>query len=139
MTTSLRNPDSGPSTYFHHSTRHFACNISSIFTIVLQRLYKHGARKMVLVGSGPLGCIPNYLSQSSNNSCVEEINNLIMLFNSRLIDLTSTLKYTLPGSLFVYQNIYNRFSHMINHPSNYGKQHRIPKSHSVPTHTEETS
>ena len=94
---------------------------------------------MVLVGSGPLGCIPNYLSQSSNNSCVEDINNLIMLFNSRLIDLTNTLKYTLPGSLFVYQNIYNRFSDMINRPSNYGKQHRILKSHIVPTNTEEKS
>ncbi|RVW98047.1 GDSL esterase/lipase 7 [Vitis vinifera] len=87
----------------------------------LSKLYRLGARKMVLVGIGPLGCIPSQLSMvSSNNGCVDRVNNLVTLFNSRLIQLTSTLNASLPGSFFVYQNIYNIFSNMVRDPSKYG-------------------
>ncbi|RVX06544.1 GDSL esterase/lipase 7 [Vitis vinifera] len=88
----------------------------------MKHLYHQlGARKMVLVGIGPLGCIPSQLSMvSSNNGCVDRVNNLVTLFNSRLIQLTSTLNASLPGSFFVYQNIYNIFSNMVRDPSKYG-------------------
>ncbi|KAL9226488.1 hypothetical protein vseg_002295 [Gypsophila vaccaria] len=86
----------------------------------LTNLYKLGARKMVLVNTGPMGCIPAFLSKSNDNNCVERINNLIMMFNSRLNYLTSTLNNTLPGSVFVYQNVYNLFDEMIHNPSEFG-------------------
>ena len=90
-----------------------------------QRLYNLGARKMVLAGSGPLGCIPSQLSMvrgKNSSGCVTKINNLISMFNSRLQDLPNTLNKTLPGSFFIYQNFYDLFHDMVVNPSRYGKK-----------------
>ncbi|GAB4828010.1 GDSL' lipolytic enzym [Ancistrocladus abbreviatus] len=76
---------------------------------------------MVLVGAGPIGCIPSLLYSSGKNTCVKEVNNLASLFNSRLIQLTSNLNNSLPGSIFIYHNIYDRFYDMVANPSNYGQ------------------
>lgn len=87
-----------------------------------QKLYRLGARKMVLVGIGPLGCIPSQLSMaSSNNGCVEQVNSLVTLFNNGLIQLIRTFNTSHPGSIFVYQNIYSIFSNMVTDPSKYGQ------------------
>ncbi|CAN7114296.1 unnamed protein product [Brassica rapa subsp. narinosa] len=89
----------------------------------ISRLYNLGARKMVLAGSGPLGCIPSQLSMvkgKNSSGCVTKINNLISMFNSRLKDLPNTLNKTLPGSLFIYQNFYDLFHDMVVNPSRYG-------------------
>lgn len=92
------------------------------FSFYLQRLYMIGARKMVLIGVGPLGCIPSQLSQASGNiGCVERVNKLVTLFNNRLIQLTNTLNASLPGSIFVYQNSYDIFHDMVINPSKYGQ------------------
>ncbi|GMH04390.1 hypothetical protein Nepgr_006229 [Nepenthes gracilis] len=103
-----------------YSGETFADLLINTLSQQLSRLYNLGARKMVLVGAGPLGCIPNSLFIAGKNSCVDEVNSLVILFNSRLIQLTSTLNQSLPGSTFVYQNIYDRFSDMVANPSNYG-------------------
>lgn len=69
---------------------------------------------MVLVGIGPLGCIPSQLSMvSDDNGCVERVNNLVRLMNDRLIKLSNSLSASLPGSFFVYQDVYRVFSDMI--------------------------
>ncbi|CAN8256184.1 unnamed protein product [Cochlearia groenlandica] len=94
----------------------------------LSRLYNLGARKMMLAGSGPLGCIPSQLSlvsisnnnNNTNSGCVTKINDLVSMFNSRLKDLPNTLNTTLPGSFFVYQNVYDLFHDMVIYPSRYG-------------------
>lgn len=76
---------------------------------------------MLLVGIGPLGCIPSQLSMASDdNGCVERVNNLVRLYNDRLIGLSNSLNASLPGSFFVYQDVYRVFADMINNPSNYG-------------------
>ncbi|XP_021739366.1 GDSL esterase/lipase 7-like [Chenopodium quinoa] len=98
----------------------FADLLMSTLTSQITRLYNLGARKMALVGSGPLGCIPSFLSKSRDNSCVESVNNLMVTFNSRLIQMTNTLNQSLPGSYFVYQNIYDLFNDMTHNPSKYG-------------------
>ncbi|XP_058115136.1 GDSL esterase/lipase 7 [Magnolia sinica] len=99
----------------------FADLLIRTFSQQLTRLYGLGARKMVLVGLGPLGCIPSQLSMvNGSNGCVERVNNLVGAFNERLVQLTATLGTTLPGSYFVYQDVYRVFADMINNPSNYG-------------------
>ncbi|XP_077217474.1 GDSL-motif lipase 7 [Tasmannia lanceolata] len=104
-----------------YSGEAFAQLLINILSQQLTQLYRLGARKMVLVGIGALGCIPSQLSMASgNNGCVERVNNLVTAFNDRLVQMSNTLNATLPGSFFVYQNIYGVFSDMINNPSNYG-------------------
>ncbi|TXG57640.1 hypothetical protein EZV62_015469 [Acer yangbiense] len=92
-------------------------NKNGVF-LYFQTLYRLGARKMLLIGIGPLGCIPNQLSMVSNSySCIEQVNNLATMFNSRLIQLKNTPKASLPGSFFVYQTIYNLFYDIIDSPA----------------------
>lgn len=87
---------------------------------LFQKLYKLGARKMVLAGLAPLGCIPSQLSLASDNNCIEQVNELVTMFNSRLIWLINTLNASLPGMIFVYENIYNLFNDMVNNAPSYG-------------------
>ncbi|KAH9622979.1 hypothetical protein KSS87_005357 [Heliosperma pusillum] len=103
-----------------YSPEAFADHLMNTLATQISNLHMLGARKFVLVASGPLGCIPTYLSKSSDNRCVDRINNLISMFNSRLVYLTSTLNSTLPDSFFVYQNIYDLFYDMIHNPTEYG-------------------
>lgn len=87
-----------------------------------QRLYGLGARKMILVGIGPLGCIPSQLSMVvTSQACVERVNSLVSAYNTRLIHLTNNLNQSLPGSFFVYQDIYTTFYDMVINPSKYGE------------------
>ncbi|KAK1317617.1 GDSL esterase/lipase 7 [Acorus calamus] len=99
----------------------FADHLISNLSQQLMRLYRSGARKMVLVNIGPLGCIPSQLSTSNGNgACVERINELVIKFNERFLSLYTTLNSSLPGSFFVHQDIYQTFSDMIRNPANYG-------------------
>jgi len=77
---------------------------------------------MVVVGIGPLGCIPSQLKQqnSTDGRCIKRVNELVSAFNQRLVPLFFTLNSSLPGSFFVYHNIYDTFSDIIQNPSNYG-------------------
>ncbi|WOK95436.1 GDSL esterase/lipase 7 [Canna indica] len=84
-------------------------------------IYKAGARKMLLAGIGPLGCIPDQLARNNITSgCAEEANELARQFNQYLIQTIVRLNDTLPGSSFVYENIYDRFYDIVQHPSKYG-------------------
>ncbi|KAL0728034.1 hypothetical protein Bca4012_024127 [Brassica carinata] len=69
-----------------------------------------------------LAQITLYMVNGNNNKsgCVTKINNLVSIFNSRLKDLPNTLNTTLPGSFFIYQNIYDLFHDMVVNPSRYG-------------------
>lgn len=89
----------------------------------MQRLYRVGARKMVLVGIGPLGCIPSQLSMNNSTTglCIQRVNDIVSAFNQLLLPLSTCLNSTLPGSFFVYHNTYDTFFDMVNNPSNYGE------------------
>ncbi|KAJ3707504.1 hypothetical protein LUZ61_011209 [Rhynchospora tenuis] len=88
----------------------------------LESLYRLGARKFVVIGLGPLGCIPSQLSsnKSITGQCVDSVNDLVMTYNSYLVHLLNTLNSTLSGSFFVYEDVYSPFIEIINSPSTYG-------------------
>ncbi|KAJ0986818.1 hypothetical protein J5N97_005174 [Dioscorea zingiberensis] len=104
-----------------YSPKAFADLLINTFTDQLTRLYRLGARKMVLVGIGPLGCIPSQLSMnnSSNGACIQRVNDIVSEFNQLLLPLSTSLISSLPGSYFVYHNTYDTFSDMVHNPSNY--------------------
>ncbi|XP_057524125.1 GDSL esterase/lipase 7-like [Amaranthus tricolor] len=103
-----------------YSPESYADLLRDTLTAQVTRLYNLGARKFVLAGSGPLGCIPVYLSRSSDGNCMQNVNNLIIAYNNRLIEMKNTLNNSLPGSLFVYQNTYDLVNDMVHNPSTYG-------------------
>ncbi|XP_010261380.1 PREDICTED: GDSL esterase/lipase 7 [Nelumbo nucifera] len=103
-----------------YSGEEFADLLIRALSQQLTKLYGLGARKMVLGGVGPIGCIPDQLSKGNGkNGCIQRINDLAVLFNDRLMRLASSLNSTLPGSFFVYHNIFDVFYDMVINPNEY--------------------
>ncbi|KAG8385377.1 hypothetical protein BUALT_Bualt03G0036700 [Buddleja alternifolia] len=77
------------------------------FSGQLRILYNSGARKVAVFGIGLLGCLPQELARFPTNgsACVDSINNIVQLFNDRLVTLIGNLNTNLPGAQFTYINI----------------------------------
>ncbi|XP_061994570.1 GDSL esterase/lipase At4g16230-like isoform X2 [Rosa rugosa] len=90
---------------------------------LFSRLYNLGARKMVVVGVGPLGCIPYQRDiniVANPDSCVQLTNQLARSFNSKLQTLVTELNTNLTGAKFVYANVYGIFHDIIENYKSYG-------------------
>jgi len=90
---------------------------------MLQILYQYGARKMVLLGLGQIGCTPNKLAQNSpdGSTCVQRINSAIQIFNKKLKSLVNELNSNFADARFIFVDSYGIFQDIINSPSSYGK------------------
>lgn len=81
-------------------------------------MYNYGARKVVLIGVGQVGCSPNELAQHSSNgvTCVDRINSAIQIFNQKLISLVDEFN-KLAGAHFTYINAYGMFGDILMNPA----------------------
>ncbi|GER45275.1 GDSL esterase/lipase 7 [Striga asiatica] len=86
-----------------------------------RKLYRLGARKVIMFEIGPIGCIPSTTRQMKHNgTCVEEVNQLAIMFNDNLAPMLQNLTSTLQGSTFVLgHGHWLGYDAAIN-PSNYG-------------------
>ncbi|CAN6289654.1 unnamed protein product [Urochloa humidicola] len=82
----------------------------------LTRLYLLDARKIVVANVGPIGCIP-YQRETNPSAgaaaCAAFPNQLAQSFNRRLRALVDELGAALPGSRFVYADVYHIVSEII--------------------------
>ncbi|MCD7462509.1 hypothetical protein HAX54_048687 [Datura stramonium] len=109
-------PEVSPTTFQHF--------LLSNLTMHLQRLHKLGARKFVVVGVGPLGCIPfiRAIRLISKGKCSVEVNALIRNYNKKLkAELDRLNRDMEPKAIFIYANSYDVFREIILHH----KQHRF--------------
>ncbi|KAK4765905.1 hypothetical protein SAY87_007547 [Trapa incisa] len=86
----------------------------------LKRLYKLGARKMIVHGLGPLGCIPSQRMKSTTGGCLKKVNQWVLEFNAQVQNLTTSLGRQLPKSQVVFADTYNAVLDLITKPSTYG-------------------
>ncbi|KAH7532806.1 hypothetical protein FEM48_Zijuj04G0061200 [Ziziphus jujuba var. spinosa] len=100
----------------------FAQNLVDSLAHQLERLYRLGARKVIMFEIGPIGCIPSIIKKSNNEKgkCVEEINELASYFNQRLRLMLKNLTSSLQGSTFVLGQANWLGYDAINNPSRYG-------------------
>ncbi|XP_028073949.1 GDSL esterase/lipase 7-like [Camellia sinensis] len=105
-----------------YSPLSFAQLLTQSLSQKLERLYKLGARKVITFEIGPIGCQPSISRQYMHKygQCVEEINNLVSLFNDQLATVLSKLTSTLPGSAFILGHDYGLTYDAIRNPSTYG-------------------
>ncbi|KAJ3677524.1 hypothetical protein LUZ60_003248 [Juncus effusus] len=105
-----------------YSSESYAQLLMDTFDIQLKALYKLGARKILVTGLGPLGCIPSQLAlnKSKNGRCIERVNNLVLTFNKHLVQLLTRLNSTLKDAFFVYEDVYSLFTDIVRNPSKYG-------------------
>ncbi|CAN6483534.1 unnamed protein product [Victoria cruziana] len=84
----------------------YADNLIQSYTQQLTTLYNYGARKVALIGVGPVGCSPSELSRYSADgvTCVQRINDAVQLFNNRLISVVDHFNTNFPGAHFIYVN-----------------------------------
>ena len=82
----------------------------------MQRLHELGARKFVVVGVGPLGCIPfvRAFKLLPSRKCSGEVNALVQGYNEKLKELLNRLNQEMgPEAIFVFANSYDVFMKII--------------------------
>ncbi|KAE8696492.1 GDSL esterase/lipase [Hibiscus syriacus] len=86
-----------------------------------QALYNYGARKLVLIGLGQIGCIPNELVYSSRDgrTCAERINAANRMFNKKLRSLVDQFNNTISDAKFIYIVAYGIFQGITSNLTSY--------------------
>ncbi|CAL1389755.1 unnamed protein product [Linum trigynum] len=97
----------------------------SEYAIILRRLVELGARRVLVLGPGQLGCLPVELAirgRGSNRAtdCGSEIQTASLLFNSQLTQITQQLNRELGSDVYVAANRYMMAYNFINNPDAYG-------------------
>ncbi|KAF5192304.1 GDSL esterase/lipase [Thalictrum thalictroides] len=92
------------------------------YRIQLTRLYTLSARKIIVANVGPIGCIPYQrdINPSAGDDCDAYPNQLANLFNERLKPLVMELNSNLPGSKFVYADVFRIVVDIIQNFKSYG-------------------
>ncbi|XP_044510139.1 GDSL esterase/lipase At1g71691-like [Mangifera indica] len=86
----------------------------------LTSLYNLGARKFVLAGLGRMGYMPSILAQNQLGTCSEEVNQLVLPFNTNVKTMINNLNANLPGSKFIYIDIARMFEDLLVNYISYG-------------------
>ncbi|ONK72575.1 uncharacterized protein A4U43_C04F20840 [Asparagus officinalis] len=116
-------------TYFTAQIRKLEYDLPSYIKYLVQQassfyqeLYKSGARKIVILGAPPIGCVPSQrtLAGGIERDCVPLYNEAAMMLNKELAMEIQRLNSTLPGSMLLYIDTYTPLLDMISRPSAYG-------------------
>ncbi|XVE72266.1 hypothetical protein DITRI_Ditri11bG0025800 [Diplodiscus trichospermus] len=99
----------------------FAQLLIDAFSKHFERLYKLGARKIIVLEIAPLGCIPHYTRKYELvGKCHEETNQIVSYFNNKLHAMLTNLTSSLQGSTFILARINSLGHDSIINPSSYG-------------------
>ncbi|CAK8574957.1 unnamed protein product [Lathyrus sativus] len=90
---------------------------------ILMNLYELGARRVLVTGTGPLGCVPAELAMHSRNGeCGADLQTATNLFNPQLVQLINQLNSEIggPNHVFIYANAFAMHLDFISDPQAYG-------------------
>lgn len=89
--------------------------------LTMQRLYELGARRVLVTGTGPLGCVPAELAmRSRNGECAVELQRAAALFNPQLVNLINGLNSEIGSDIFVAANALQMNMDFVSNPQAYG-------------------
>ncbi|CAN6457482.1 unnamed protein product [Victoria cruziana] len=86
----------------------------------IQRIYNLGARKMVSVGVGPIGCSPKIRARNETEGCDEETNYWCMRYNEAVVRVLQDMKSELKDFNYSFFNTYLLVHDFIERPSSHG-------------------
>nr|DAD23395.1 TPA_asm: hypothetical protein HUJ06_024858 [Nelumbo nucifera] len=86
----------------------------------LKRIYNLGARKLVMVGAGAIGCCPSQRNQNKTGECNQETNYWSLKYNEGVRSLLLELKSDLPDINYSFFDTYTVLLNFIQKPSVYG-------------------
>ncbi|CAN4093273.1 unnamed protein product [Withania somnifera] len=88
---------------------------------ILMRLHDLGARRVLVTGTGPLGCVPAELALwSSNGECAKELQQAATIFNPLLVQMIRRLNQELGSHIFVAVNAMEMQNDFFANPQGYG-------------------
>ncbi|XP_044473148.1 GDSL esterase/lipase At5g33370-like [Mangifera indica] len=88
---------------------------------ILERLYELGARRVLVTGTGPLGCVPAELAlHSSNGECAVELQRAAGLFNPQLGQMINSLNSEIGSDIFISANAFDMHMNFVTNPEAYG-------------------
>ncbi|KAF0923829.1 hypothetical protein E2562_007691 [Oryza meyeriana var. granulata] len=88
----------------------------------LKSLYQMGARKMMVAGLPPLGCLPvqKSLRGAGSGGCITAQNEAAERYNAALQKALAKLEADSPGAKIAYVDIYTPLKDMAENPNKYG-------------------
>ncbi|MQM19518.1 hypothetical protein Taro_052524 [Colocasia esculenta] len=79
------------------------------------------SRRVLVTGTGPLGCVPATLAERSRDgSCDVELQRAAGLFNPQLVQIINELNNEIGSQVFVSANAFNMHMDFISNPQAYG-------------------
>ncbi|CAI9759262.1 unnamed protein product [Fraxinus pennsylvanica] len=88
---------------------------------ILQRLYELGARRVLVTGTGPIGCTPAELAMhSTTGECAEELQFAASLFNPQLVRMLDQLNKEIGSDVFVAVNTNEMHMDYFTNPQAFG-------------------
>lgn len=84
-------------------------------------MYDLGARRVLVTGTGPMGCVPAELAQRSRTGeCSTELQRAASLFNPQLVQMINDLNNEVGSSAFIAANTQQMHMDFISDPEAYG-------------------
>ncbi|KAL5837635.1 hypothetical protein ACOSQ3_014804 [Xanthoceras sorbifolium] len=103
------------------SLPNYAKYLISEYKKLLMRLYDLGARRVLVTGTGPLGCVPAELAQRSRNGeCSAELQRAASLFNPQLDQMLRQLNSQYGSDVFIGVNTRQMSNDFITNPQAFG-------------------
>ena len=87
--------------------------------MLIKKLYGQSARKFVIIGLGPLGCIP---SQRTKGACNANLSNMVVDFNAALEEVVKAMGSQFSNMKITFANPHPVIEDFLNNPSNYGME-----------------
>jgi hypothetical protein len=96
-------------------------NFTSQFLMTLQKLYKLGGRRVLVTGTGPMGCVPAELAmRNTNGGCSAELQRAASLFNPQLLQMLRGINNKIGKDVFIAANTQRMHRDFISNPQAFG-------------------
>jgi hypothetical protein len=87
----------------------------------MQTIYKLGARKFAIAGTGAVGCVPYLRNLNPSGGCIDVLNQISEQFNVVAKPRIQQLSNQLSGFKYSYYNANNVSAKIASSPATYGK------------------
>lgn len=92
-----------------------------LITLLLQRLYQLGARRVLVTGTGPLGCTPAEIAlMGVNGECAAEPQRAASIFNPLLVQMIADLNQEIGSDVFIAAKAFEKQFDFIANPKAFG-------------------
>jgi hypothetical protein len=92
----------------------------------VQKLYNLGARKVLVTGTGPMGCVPAELAlRSRNGDCDVELERASSLYNPQLIEMVKVLNKEIGADVFIAANAHRMQMDFVTNPGAFGMHTKL--------------